>query len=57
METKKEKSSKKSDLELKKFSIEMAVKLGPNYSIAKADEIFKYLKTGFFSKSTAVIKK
>jgi hypothetical protein len=56
-ETKKVKSTKKADLELRLFSVEMAVQLGANYSIAKVDEIYKYLKTGIVVKSAIITKK
>jgi hypothetical protein len=56
-ETKKVKSTKKADMELRIFSVEMAVHLGANYSIAKVDEIYKYLKTGIVAKTTVINKK
>jgi len=57
MEAKKIKNSKKADLELRKFSIEVATYLGADFTIAKADEIFKYLKSGTITKTVSVHKK
>ena len=56
METKKAKGEKKADFELRKFSVELAVYLGPDFSIAKADEIYKYLKTGIVTKPVVAAK-
>jgi len=56
METKKAKGEKKADFELRKFSVELAVYLGPDFSIAKADEIYRYLKTGVVAKPHIVGK-
>lgn len=50
MENKKVKGEKKADMELRKYSIEVATLLGPDFTIAKADEIYKYLKTGALAK-------
>jgi hypothetical protein len=57
MEAKKEKNSKKADLELRKFSVEIASMVEAGFSISKADEIYKYLKTGIVTKTPAVTKK
>ncbi len=56
METKKAKGEKKADHELRKFSVEVAVMLGPDFTIAKADEIYKYLKTGVVAKPVVATK-
>jgi len=57
MEAKKEKNSKKADLELRKFSVEIASMVEAGFSISKADEIYKYVKTGVVTKTPAVTKK
>ena len=56
MDTKKVKSEKKADHELRKFSVEMAVLSSEDFTIAKADEIYKYLKTGVVAKPAVAAK-
>ena len=51
------KNAKKGDIELRKFSVEMAVEIGlSDFSITKADEIFKYVKTGVLPKAAVAAK-
>jgi len=57
MVAKKTKSTKKADLELRKLSVEIATCIEGGFSISRADEIFKYVKTGVVTKATVAPKK
>jgi hypothetical protein len=57
MEAKKAKSTKKADLELRKFSVQIAACAEGGFNISKADEIYKFVKTGLVTKTPEVTKK
>ncbi len=57
MVAKKVKSTKKADLELRKFSVQIAACVEGGFTSAKADEIYKFVKTGIVTKTPEVTKK